>query len=120
MSVKVRTWRRTRGIYTAGEGDSGVEVRVAPGRKSPFRFRREIISRRGNATGLSVATIIVNNAAREYSRNANDCSVLFFLSSFLGNIYSRFPCLSNGKQSATRMIACRVRQCEFDGEMRVN
>lgn len=64
MSVKVRTWRRTR-VYT---GDSGVEIRVAPGRKSPFRFRREIISQRGNATGLSVTTIIVNNAAHGYTR----------------------------------------------------
>lgn len=83
-----------------GEGDSGVEVRVAPGRKSPFRFRREIISRRGNATGLSVATIIVNNAAREYSRNANDCSVFFFSPFFRTCLLAFLSCLSNGRQSS--------------------
>lgn len=73
MSVKVRTYETHAGIC----GDSGVEVRVASGRKSPFRFRREIISQRGNATGLSVTTIMVNNAVRRYSHNVNDCGVYF-------------------------------------------
>lgn len=66
--MKVRTYE-THAVICE---DSGVEVRVASGRKSPFRFRREIISQRGNATGLSVTTIMVNNAVRGYSRNVND------------------------------------------------
>lgn len=74
MSVKVRTYETHAGI----RGDSGVEVRVVSGRKSPFRFRSEIISQRGNATGLSVTTIMVNNAVRGYSHNVNDCGGYFY------------------------------------------
>lgn len=75
MSVKVRTYE-THAVICE---DSGVEVRVASGRKSPFRFRREIISQRGNATGLSVTTIMINNAVRGYSRNVNDYICSFFM-----------------------------------------
>lgn len=75
MSVKVRTYE-THAVIC---GDSGVEVRVTSGRKSPFRFRREIISQRGNTTGLSVTTIMVNNAVRGYSHNVNDCGVYYFV-----------------------------------------
>lgn len=89
MSVKVRTYETHVGIC----GDSGVEVRVASGRKSPFRFRREIISQRGNATGLSVTTIMVNNAVRGYSHNVNDCGVFFFFFFYEKMFRSRFRVL---------------------------
>lgn len=77
-------------------GNSGVEVRVVPGRKSPFRFRREIISQRGNATGLSVTTIIVNNAARGYSRVTQMTAVYtslcwgMFTRAFLARAFTAF------------------------------